>query len=126
MGERCYSCKEKIPNWNLDFLDKEYLEMCTCCKRDESLDKVIGIKKKTLLNKVKKYLVSNRSRKLTSGLLIALVVFLIVDIISVLFLKMSWPSYVNNLINISFWSVMLYKQRLTTIKKIKLPPPTIV
>ncbi len=123
-GVRCFSCKEKLVDGDAYYdllylkLGQDNLEACQCCKRDESIDLLIGNKKRLLLNKFKKFLISDKSKIVTIGLLYSLGGALILSLVLQFTMNISMFG-LSNFINILYWVIMIYKQEISSIEKEK-------
>lgn len=121
-GIICWECKNRLNTteeelWKRIGSDKDYSSICNSCNRD--------IKIKSLKNKffsyrksIQEYLICGNSNKLIY-IFISIVLFLVaLDII----LKLSSIDIVGlqwlyGGVNIFYWSIMVYRSYITTIKK---------
>ena len=111
----CPSCKESLPGGD-EFIPTEKIVTCLSCKRDESLEEVVGNKWKSRMAKFRVYLISDKFKKLQVILLCTLGVFVIVDI-TCIFTGIRGMSIFSNSFNALYWILMLIRLRYTTIKK---------
>jgi len=134
LGARCLSCKNTMvteSEYNELLVTHSYLllggdyrkgnqniNICQCCKRDESIDLLIGKKRKLVLNKIKKYLISSKSNLLTIGLLYSLGGVLILSLVLQFTMNISIFG-LSNFINLLYWVIMVYKQEVSSIEKEK-------
>lgn len=120
-GHRCYICKESIEKErNLsDWLDdKEKIVACVSCERDRKLNEVIGGKRYVIFNRVKKYLISDNSKKIWIWFIILQVCAISLSIFSLFIFKLKFNvGIITNLFNMIYWAILVIKTRLTTIKK---------
>lgn len=119
-GSRCYSCKEQLlPLSNEEWKqigDKENMKICKSCQRDETLNILIK-NKNDKIYKFKKYLISKNSDKAFLVLLIVMMVFIILNVCVDLIFKISFISIISSLVQSFFWSLLVYRLKLTSIKK---------
>lgn len=128
-GLKCQSCKEDIDGQAIDWssipltslvglqsLDHN-IKTCISCKRDESIDSVIG-GKKHIISKLRIYMISDKFKTVQKVLLALLVLVLIVNIICI-FNRNSTGGIIINLFNTLYWIVIIIQNRITSIKKIK-------
>ncbi len=120
-GLRCYSCKEKngfdISSRfvNNDIVEK--LEICKSCEREERLN--ILFKRRLNINRIKRFLISNKSRKVQGILLVMIVSCVVIDITMLFTIKVRGFGLLSNLISIVFWVCFIGRFIVTSIKKPK-------
>lgn len=130
-GYRCFSCGNNI------FTDEEKLDrlikgtfgiiettevtMCKSCDRDYKLKNLFSINfiSRIYLSFIKKIL-SKKFRSYLLYLIIAPVVFLVLDLVFILIFKVDKSKnplgLITNLLYVIFWMVMIIRQRLTNRK----------
>jgi hypothetical protein len=121
-GIICWECKERfdIPQqeiWKKIGSEKEHTKICDSCNRD--------IKIKSLKNKFfsyrksfREYLISEKSNKL-NYIFISTILFLITLDVVLKFqsIDINGIQWLYGGINIFYWSIILYKSYIITIKK---------
>jgi hypothetical protein len=129
-GLRCFSCKEEIEmsdidKYNLlsDILNKlknnedaKKFTICKSCERNQKLDDLVTHKGVSRINKLKIFLISEKSNKLNLWLIFGLVLFLLIDVFFRIFFKINFFSYIYNIYLCFYWCIMIYKQKITSIK----------
>lgn len=116
-GRRCYICKEIIEKKNNLFPTfEEEIISCHSCERDLKLNKVIGCKRYIITNSLKKYLLSDNYKKIFNWFVI-LQVFAFSSIL--LFSSKIAVTIINiiNINNIIYWIIIIFRSRISTIKK---------
>lgn len=120
-GEICYSCKDKIdvihPHNKFILADDSNLNMCISCKRDESIQDVLGFKRVSYLNKLKRYLCSSKYKRPQKILLILLFISLVTDVLLAIFTDLKGYNHFVNAMNCIYWSYMFLHRRFTSIRK---------
>ena len=124
VGAMCYSCSDEIDDVDpMDtykrFLeDKEAFRLCRACDRDEKLGYFIyGNNKDQKINKFKKFLLSNKFRKVNLIILIAIPLTLSLHYFLLFVYKIDGFQILNYSIVTIFWIVFLYKNKLEYKKK---------
>lgn len=125
-GFRCYICKEDLKKTHEETYSRlisdelvtsdKWVEACTCCKRDESIDLINGSKKKHYINKFKKFLLSDKSKKFTNGILIVMLITILINLVTSIGFKI-YLSALPNFFNILFWTLMVIKIKFQSVKK---------
>lgn len=122
-GLRCYSCKSTIDRSTDDRLnilldDKEDIELCAACKRDEKID-LISDGYIIKINKFKNFIMFDKKHHI--ALLLMIGIFCILDILfMILFPKSNLYSIfgtITSICNGLFWISMILRRRWTCIKK---------
>lgn len=121
-GKRCFSCKEQIETDLVESLhilltDKKNYRICKSCEREEKLDGVFSNNKIYKLNKIKLYLINSKFDKTVRYLVFAIIFLLLIDILLKLVFEIKWFTYFYNLFLIFYWLLIIYRHRLTSIKK---------
>ena len=124
IGTMCYSCSDEIENndpmdtYKRIVDDKEDFRLCKSCERDEKLGYFIyGNNKDQKINKFKKFLLSNKFRKVNLIILIAIPLTLSLHYFLLFVYKIDEFQILNYLIVTIFWIVFLYKNKLEYKKK---------
>jgi hypothetical protein len=124
VGTMCYSCSDEIEdNDPMDTYkrivdDKEDFRLCKACDRDEKLGYFIyGNNKDQKINKFKKFLLSNKFRKIHLTILILIPLTLSLHYFLLFVYKIDGFQILNYLIVTIFWIVFLYKNKLEYKKK---------
>jgi hypothetical protein len=124
IGTMCYSCSDEIEdNDPMDTYkrivdDKEDFRLCKACDRDEKLGYFIyGNNKDQKINKFKKFLLSNKFRKIHLTILILIPLTLSLHYFLLFVYKIDGFQILNYLIVTIFWIVFLYKNKLEYKKK---------
>ena len=119
VGTMCYSCSDEIDDLDpMDtykrFLeDKEDFRLCRACDRDEKLGYFIyRNNKEEKINNFKKFLLSNKFKKVNLILLIAIPVTLSLHYFLLFVYKINGFQILNYSIVTIFWIVFLYKSKL--------------
>jgi hypothetical protein len=121
-GIICYSCKEKVSDheddWSYNFdMSKEDFKLCTSCERDEKLGELIyKSDNHKWTNRLKKYLVSNRSNKMMFIYIGALFLFFTIDLLLHIngFKNSHIFSIASPILNILYASLFYYKVCITS------------
>lgn len=117
-GHRCYICKEIIEKEHNLLDNEEKIVACVSCERDRKLNEVIGGKRYVIFNRVKKYLISDNSKKICIWFIILQVCAISLSIFSLFIFKLKFNvGIITNLFNMIYWAILVIKTRLTTIKK---------
>ena len=121
-GEMCYCCKSKIEMDRNDVLynmlnNKTNYQICKSCKRDEKLDEIVSYSKLSKLNKFKFFLLSEKYDKFARYLLFVLVIFALGDVVLKMVFNIKWFSFIYNSYLVCYWFLMIYRNRLMSIKK---------
>jgi hypothetical protein len=121
-GERCYSCKDKIEMDSSEILnilvnDKKNYRLCQACQREEKLDGLINKNKSSIIHKSKLKLIDERFNNKARILLISIVFLLIVDFTLKFVFDIRWFAYFYNFFLVFYWSIMIYRHKLISIKK---------
>lgn len=120
-GLRCYSCKEKTGYditsrfVNNDIVEK--LEICRSCEREERLNMLL--KGRLNINRVKRFLISNKSKRLQGILLVTIISLVIIDIVMIFTLKIKIFSIISSFFTIAFWCIFIGRFMIASIKKPK-------
>ena len=123
IGTMCYSCSDEIENndpmdtYKRIVDDKEDFRLCKACDRDEKLGYFIYDNKDQKINKFKKFLLSNKFRKINLIILIAIPLTLSLHYFLLFVYKIDEFQILNYLIVTIFWIVFLYKNKLEYKKK---------
>ena len=124
IGTMCYSCSDEIEDddpmdtYKRIVEDKEDFRLCRSCNRDEKLGYFIyGNNKDEKINKFKKFLLSNKFRKINLAILILIPITLSLHYILLFVYKIDGFQILNYLIVTIFWIVFLYKNKLEYKKK---------
>lgn len=124
VGTMCYSCSDEIENndpmdtYKRIVDDKEDFRLCKACDRDEKLGYFIyGNNKDQKINKFKKFLLSNKFRKINLIILIAIPLTLSLHYFLLFVYKIDGFQILNYSIVTIFWIVFLYKNKLEYKKK---------
>lgn len=125
MGLKCYSCKEdiisyedfilvkmNIPNMRVSDLKGEP-NICQSCERDNRIDILFGKK----INRLDKFLISDRYFIYQKYLLTAIITFVVLDLIFKFLLDINYLSFLSPTVNCIFWYLMIKRMKMTTIKK---------
>jgi len=119
VGTMCYSCSDEIedndPMYTYKRIvdDKEYFRLFRDCDRDEKLGYFIyGNKKEEKINNFKKFLLSNKFRKINLIILISIPITLLIHHFLLFIYKIDDFELVNYSIVTIFWIVFLYKNKL--------------
>ena len=124
IGTMCYSCSDEIEyddpmdTYKRIVEDKEDFRLCKACDRDEKLGYFIyDNNKDQKINKFKKFLLSNKFRKVNLIILIAIPLTLSLHYFLLFVYKIDEFQILNYLIVTIFWIVSLYKNKLEYKKK---------
>jgi len=122
IGEICYSCKEKIEVDKEEILEnlinnKSNYQLCQLCKRDQKLDEIVNHSNLSTINKFKLYLIGDIYSKLFKILIATLIIFCITDVTLKVVFDIKWFSYIYNTFLVCYWSVLIYRHKLISIKK---------
>jgi hypothetical protein len=124
IGTMCYSCSDEIEDadtmdtYKRIVEDKEDFRLCRACERDEKLSYFIyGNNKDQKINKFKKFLLSNKFRKIHLTILILIPLTLSLHYFLLFVYKIDGFQILNYLIVTIFWIVFLYKNKLEYKKK---------
>ena len=124
IGTMCYSCSDEIEyddpmdTYKRIVEDKEDFRLCKACDRDEKLGYFIyDNNKDQKINKFKKFLLSNKFRKINLIILIAIPLTLSLHYFLLFVYKIDEFQILNYLIVTIFWIVFLYKNKLEYKKK---------
>ena len=124
IGTMCYSCSDEIEyddpmdTYKRIVEDKEDFRLCKACDRDEKLGYFIyDNNKDQKINKFKKFLLSNKFRKINLIILIAIPLTLSLHYFLLFVYKIDEFQILNYLIVTIFWIVSLYKNKLEYKKK---------
>jgi len=119
VGTMCYSCSDEIEyddpmdTYKRIVDDKEDFRLCRACDRDEKLGYFIyGNKKEEKINNFKKFLLSNKFRKINLIILISIPITLLIHHFLLFIYKIDDFELVNYSIVTIFWIVFLYKNKL--------------
>lgn len=119
IGTMCYSCSDEIEDedpmesYKRIVEDKEDFRLCRACERDEKLGYFIyGNNKEEKINKFKKFLLSNKFRKINLTILIAIPVTLSLHYFLLFIYKINGFQILNYSIVTIFWIIFLYKNKL--------------
>lgn len=121
-GQRCYSCKQDIEIDSDEVLDilvhnKTNYRLCKSCLRDEKLDNLINKNKSSKFHKLKLLLVSKDFDKISKLLIGSMVFLLCVDLLLKMLFDVKWFSYFYNAFLACYWSIMIYRHKVISIKK---------
>lgn len=124
VGNSCYSCSDDIEdpdmldNYKRVINDKEDFRLCKACERDEKLDYFIhGKKTDEKINNFKKFLLSNKFKKINIFLLILIPVTLLIHYFILYVYDINWFYVINYSIVTFYWILFLYKTSLEYRKK---------
>lgn len=124
VGNSCYSCSDEIEdddpmdNYKRIIEDKEDFRLCKACERDEKLDYFIyGRNTNEKINNFKKFLLSNKFKKINIFLLILIPVTLLIHYFILYVYDINWFYPVNYSIVTFYWILFLYKTSLEYRKK---------
>lgn len=124
VGTMCYSCSDEIEDddpmdtYKRILDNKEDFRLCRACERDEKLGYFIyGNNKEKKISNFKKFLLSNKFRKIHLSLLIAIPVTLSLHYFLLFVYKINGFQILNYSIVTIFWIVFLYKNKLEYKKK---------
>jgi hypothetical protein len=124
IGTMCYSCSDEIedddPMYSYKRIveDKEDFRLCISCDRDEKLGYFIyGNNKDQNINNFKKFLLSNKFRKINLSILILIPLTLSLHYFLLFVYKIDGFQILNYSIVTIFWIVFLYKNKLEYKKK---------
>ena len=119
VGTMCYSCADEIDDvdpmdtYKRIVEDSEDFRLCRACERDEKLGYFIyGNNKDQKINKFKKFLLSNKFRKINLIILISIPVTLSLHYFLLFVYKINGFQLLNYSIVTIFWIVFLYKNKL--------------
>lgn len=119
LGEICYSCKDIIPVTINDIHnispDDSRLCMCISCKRDESIQSLLGMSRKSYINRLKKYIVSDKSRNFQKTILIFLCIGIVLDMIILFGTNLKGYNNFVSSFNIIYWTFMILKRKYSTV-----------
>jgi hypothetical protein len=124
IGTMCYSCSDEIEDddtmdtYKRIVEDKEDFRLCRACTRDEKLGYFIyGNNKDEKINNFKKFLLSNKFRKIHLSILILIPLTLSLHYFLLFVYKIDGFQILNYLIVTIFWIIFLYKNKLEYKKK---------
>lgn len=126
MGLKCYSCKEDIisyedfilekisglSNPNLNDIKGEP-RICQSCERDNRINLLFGKK----INKLDRFLISDKYLLYQKYLLGAIIGFVVIDLVFNFILDIKYLSFLSPTVNCIFWYFMIKRMKITTIKK---------
>jgi hypothetical protein len=116
-GLRCYSCLKDLDDvfdFNLK-ITNETFNLCKSCNRDSKIESISGSNKTKLINSLKRYCYSDKSK---NTYIIYLMIVILNSSISFLFIKNKLIfSILSMSINIIYWIFLLYKYRISFIDK---------
>lgn len=126
-GRYCYQCKTEIPkseleediqrsSWNYS----QTFTLCKCCDRDGSIDDVLGKPKTKRIMKIKQILLSERFAKRQQKIIMFVCLLPIMGLVFKFSLGFDfYLTEITNIINLSYWSLMFYQLKISTIKRKK-------
>ena len=124
VGTMCYSCSDEIKDddpmdtYKRIVEDKEDFRLCKACERDEKLSYFIyGNNKDLKVNNFKKFLLSNKFRKIHLTLLILIPLTLSFHYFLLFVYKINGFQILNYSIVTIFWFIFLFKNKLEYKKK---------
>ena len=124
IGTMCYSCSDEIDDvdpmdtYKRIVEDKEDFRLCRACARDEKLGYFIyGNNKDEKINNFKKFLLSNKFKKVNLTILILIPLTLAFHYFLLYVYKIDGFQLLNYSIVTIFWIVFLYKNKLDYRKK---------
>lgn len=113
-GVKCYSCKEDLEENVILLKYKEDIKICKVCNREEKFN---IINNKLNINRIKRFLLSEKSEKFQNITLMLSIVFIFIDAILSYRYNIKWFWIFNSTANLIFWLIFFLRYYVTTIKK---------
>lgn len=126
-GDRCYSCKEMIPETSDSIIakisssldeEKQNLKLCKSCDRDRGINILLARRFDSVMLSIRRFVLSDRCRKIQKWVLISNLCLPFFDIILFyLFGIKNNLTLVCSVVNYFVWIIIIFHLRASTIKK---------